>query len=155
MTTETLPATTGPYVLGPHDGRSIENLHLRILATGASTGSLFAAICTNPGPGGPPLHTHRQQDEYYLVLKGRYLFQIGEARYEVGPGSFLAIPRGTVHTFASAGPDEGQLLALNVPSGLEHFIERMSALEAAGTPQGAMLDLFAEYDSEINGPPLV
>lgn len=155
MTTDTLPNTTRPYVLGPHDGQSIDNLHLRILATGASTGSLFAVICTNPGPGGPPLHTHQRQDEYFLVLKGRYLFQMGEDRYEAGPGSFVAIPRGTVHTFASVGPEEGQLLALNVPAGLEHFVQRISALEAAGTPQGEMLGLFAEYDSEINGPSLV
>lgn len=155
MRTETLPETARPYVLGPHDGQSIENLHLRILATGASTKSLFAGICTNPGPGGPPLHIHHQQDEYYLILKGRYLFQIGEDRYEAEPWSFVAIPRGTAHTFASAGADEGQLFVMNVPCGLEHFLERVSALEAAGTPQGEMLDLFAEYDSEINGPPLV
>jgi quercetin dioxygenase-like cupin family protein len=155
MTTAALPTSARPYVLGPDDGQHIENLHLHILATGATTGALFAAICTNPGPGGPPLHTHRSHDEYFLVLKGRYLFQIGAERIEGGQGSFVAIPRGTVHTFASAGPEEGQLFAFNVPSGLEHFIARISALEAAGTPQAALHDLFAEYDSEINGPPLI
>ncbi len=154
MTTETREGVQA-YVLQPDEGQSIENLHLRIVATNASTGgTLMAAECTNPGPGGPVLHTHHAHDELYLVLQGRYRFRIGDEEHEGGPGLFVYAPRGTTHTFASVGLEEGRIFAMSLP-GLEHFLERMSNLPVRGNTREGLADLFHDFDSEINGPPLV
>ena len=154
MTTKTREGVQA-YVLQPGEGRIIENLRLRIMATGALTGNtLFAAECTNPGPGGPVLHTHHAHDEFYLVLQGRYRFKVGEEEHEGGPGLFVYAPRGTTHTFASVGPDEGRIFAGSLP-GLEDFLERMSNLPLRGNTHEGLTELFHDFDSEINGPPLV
>lgn len=154
MTTETREDVQA-YVLQPGEGRLIENLHLRIMATDALTGgTLMAAECVNPGPGGPVLHTHYAHDEFYLVLQGRYRFKIGEQEHEGGPGLFVYAPRGTTHTFASVGPEEGRIFAGSLP-GLEHFLERMSSLPVRGNTREGLVELFRDFDSEVNGPPLV
>jgi mannose-6-phosphate isomerase-like protein (cupin superfamily) len=147
--------TARAYVLQPHEGQMIDALHLRFLATEALTGgTLLAGVCTNPGPGGPALHTHHRHDELYLVLQGRYRFKIGEDEHEGGPGMFVYAPRGTTHTFASVGQDEGRLLFITLP-GLERFLERMAALPIRGTAREGLAELFHDFDSEINGPPLI
>lgn len=154
---ETAARTEGAraYVLQPEEGQRIEALHLRIVATNALTGgALMAVECTNPGPGGPVLHTHHAHDELYFVLQGRYRFKIGDAQYEGGPGTFAYAPRGTTHTFASVGPEEGRVLSVSLP-GLEHFLERMATLPIQGNTREGLTELFLDYDSEINGPPLV
>lgn len=143
------------YVLQPDDGQVIEDLHLRIMATDARTGgTLMAVECVNPGRGGPALHTHHAHDELYLVLQGRYRFKLGSEEHEGGPGMFVYAPRGTTHTFASVGPDEGRILFITLP-GLERFLERMAALPVRGTAREGLAELFHDFDSEINGPPLV
>ncbi len=155
MATQIAREEVQAYVLQPGEGRFIENLHLRVVAGDVLTGgTLFAAECTNPGPGGPVLHTHHAHDELYLVLQGRYRFKISEKEYEGGPGMVVYAPRGTTHTFASLGPEEGRIFALSLP-GLEQFIERMSNLPLTGNIRQGLAELFHDFDSEINGPPLV
>ncbi|HZU13983.1 MAG TPA: cupin domain-containing protein [Chloroflexota bacterium] len=155
MTTETLPGRARPVALQPDEGETIENLGLRVLASDADTGGqLTAAICTNPGPGGPPLHTHAAVDELYLVLAGRYRFRIGDDVTEGGAGTFAYVPRGVTHSFASVGPEEGRIFALTLP-GTEGFLRGMSALQDQGLDQQAMVDHFHAYATEIDGPPLV
>ncbi|MGI8825750.1 MAG: cupin domain-containing protein [Chloroflexota bacterium] len=155
MATETIREGVQAYALQPGEGQPIENLHLRVMATGALTGdTLFASEITNPGPGGPVLHTHHAHDEAYLVLQGRYRFKIGDEEHEGGPGMFVYAPRGTTHTFASVGPEEGRIFAISLP-GLEHFLERMSRLPLRGDIREGLAELFHDFQSEINGPPLL
>lgn len=155
MTTESIPGTSRGYVLQPDQGRTIESLGVRMVADNVLTGNtLFGGVCTNPGPGGPPLHLHQDHDEFYYVLRGRYRFKIGEEEQEGGPGTFAFVPRGSAHTFASVGPEEGQILAFSLP-GLEQFLEGMAALSARGVDQREMDQHYRDFGSEIVGPPLV
>lgn len=143
------------YFLRSEEGKVIENLRIRIQASNASTGgTLMAGEAVNPGPGGPPLHTHRSHDELYLVLEGTYRFKINDEEYEGGPGTFAYAPRGTTHTFASVGPGQGRIFCITLP-GLEEFLQQMAALSERGADEKQMLELFQNFDSEINGPPLV
>ena len=155
MATQTVREGVQAYGLQPGEGQLIENLRLRIVATGALTGgTLLAAECTNPGPGGPPLHSHHAHDELYVVLQGRYRFKIGKDEHEGGPGTFAYVPRGVTHTFASVGPAEGRIFTVSLP-GLEHFLERMSDLQARGAAHEEFVALFHDFQSEIDGPSLV
>jgi mannose-6-phosphate isomerase-like protein (cupin superfamily) len=157
MATQTLPEQSQAYILGPEDGEVIENLGLRILAGDAHTGgALLAGEVTNPGPGGPPLHTHATTDELYLVLQGRYRFKlpVQEQEQEGGPGTFVYAPRGTSHTFASVGPEEGRLFCITLP-GAEQFLRGISELQTQGVDQREMVAHFHTFDTGIDGPPLV
>jgi mannose-6-phosphate isomerase-like protein (cupin superfamily) len=142
------------YALSTDGGERIENLGLRLLATADQTaGALMAAECTNVGPGGPPLHSHEAIDEFYYVLRGRYGFQIGRDRHEGGPGTFVFIPRGASHTFASVSEEEGKILAFTLPA-FDGFIRGISELQTRGFDQVDMIEHFHAFQSEIDGPPL-
>lgn len=155
MATETLSENTQAYVLQPQEGQLIENLGLRLLATNAQTGdTLLAGVVTNPGPGGPPLHTHFAIDELYFVLQGRYRFKIRDQECEGGPGTFVYIPRGTSHTFASVGSEEGQLFSITLP-GAEQFLQGISEQQVRGVDQQEMVELFHAHHTEIDGPPIM
>src|SRR5947209_6783716 len=104
MTSAVTHTETPPSVLQPDEGRFLEALRVRVLATGATTrGMTCVMTCVNPGPGGPPLHIHHSHDEWYFVMAGRYRFQIEGRTHDGGAGTFGYVPRGVVHSFASIG----------------------------------------------------
>jgi mannose-6-phosphate isomerase-like protein (cupin superfamily) len=155
MTSQAIHAQT-PIILQPQDGHFIDELNVRVLASESTTGgAMMACTCINPGPGGPALHTHHAHDEYYLVLRGHYRFQIGDRQIDGGPGTFVSAPRDTIHTFASIGPEEGEVFTIALPGGLERFLERMAKLPVRGSVRDGLPELFSDFASEINGPPLV
>lgn len=142
------------YALQPGEGRLLDTLRVRILATEALAGALMAGEVVNPGPGGAALHTHHGHDELYLVLEGRYRFKLEDAEHEGGPGMFVYAPRGTCHTFASVGPEKGRLFFITLPS-LEGFLERLNALPEGDNTRAEAAAIFRAFDSEINGPSLI
>ncbi|GAA0590581.1 cupin domain-containing protein [Kribbella sandramycini] len=54
------------------------------------------------GPAGPP-HIESWSKAFY-VLHGRILVQAGDHGYDLGPGSSISIPAGTVNTFSVLTP---------------------------------------------------
>ena len=69
----------------------------------------------------PPLHTHSREDELLYVVQGKLIARVGDARVEVGPGAYAALPRGVPHTIEVVG-DQATLLLSFVPGGLERFM---------------------------------
>lgn len=67
----------------------------RMIATGTTNGGAYvlAEYSTGPGVGAPP-HRHKNEDEAFYVLEGRYLLQVDEQRYEIGAGDFAFFPMG-------------------------------------------------------------
>ena len=41
------------------------------------------------------LHSHDRTDEWVFILEGRALARVGDARFDVGPGDFIAHPAGS------------------------------------------------------------
>lgn len=123
-------------------------------ATGGAF-SLFEEI--TPPRVGPPLHVHRNEEEFFRVLAGRYRFHVDGDDLDAGPGDTLVVPRGLPHTFLNVGDTPGQLAMGFSPGGGEAFFTRVAA-EGLAVPGdlpriGA---LGAEYGLEFLGPnPLV
>jgi len=42
-------------------------------------------------------HRHDEQDELFLVVRGRLTIELRERRLELGPGELCVIPRGVEH----------------------------------------------------------
>ncbi len=77
---------------------------------------------TIPPGAGPPPHIHYQQEEAFYVLGGTFSLLIGDKTVTGSPGSFLLVPRGTVHTFQNTGPATGKILITNnLPGAHERF----------------------------------
>jgi mannose-6-phosphate isomerase-like protein (cupin superfamily) len=54
---------------------------LAFKVTGAQTGGrLLLVEHTHLCKGGPPLHVHHEQEEWFLVEEGRIVFQVGDQR---------------------------------------------------------------------------
>ena len=75
-----------------------------------------------PG-GGPPPHIHHHEDESFYVLEGEFEFLAGDHWIKAAPGSFVHVPKGSLHTLRNAGDSVGRLLTLTVPAGLDRFFE--------------------------------
>ncbi|MBV9182575.1 MAG: cupin domain-containing protein [Acidobacteria bacterium] len=102
-------------------------------------------------PGGPPLHLHHGQDEYWYVISGEYIFQVGSERYRAKAGDCLLGPRDISHAYAFRGPSHGTLLICFTPAGrIQEYFERP---RVPGT-YVADAALYHAYGMELLGPPL-
>ena len=52
----------------------------------------------------PGIVVHEARAEMWYVLEGEYTFTIDGQTYEGGPGTFVAVPAGTPHTFTTKTP---------------------------------------------------
>jgi quercetin dioxygenase-like cupin family protein len=106
--------------------------------------------------GGPPLHRHRVQDEWWYILEGEILFEVDGKVFHAGPGDTVFAPRGSSHAFMNEGATQARALVTVVPGGLDIFFEELSALApSSALPNPATLaPLFEKYDMELLGPPL-
>ena len=153
-------AASRGIILGPGEGRTIPGTDAMTLkATAEQTRGSIGFLEATSSPGyGPPRHIHRSHDELFYVLEGEFLFLVGERQFNAPPGSFVFIPRGTVHAVKVVGPEPGKVLIAYIPGGLEHSFEEFAQARAE---QGEDADrartveeINQKYDSEFVGPPL-
>jgi putative ABC transport system substrate-binding protein len=121
-----------------------------ILATREQTGSSFGVWrYTKVLEGGPPLHIHRAEDEWFYVLSGEFNFQLGDCIIHTPAGSFVFIPKDMVHTFQRVGSEPGVLLGSVHPGGFEGLFQGFP-----GADEEKVMALFKQYNMDIVGPPL-
>jgi quercetin dioxygenase-like cupin family protein len=90
----------------PGDGERhpLGDSELVIKATGEQTGGTFFLSETTIAPGfeGPPPHRHNRLVDMFYVLDGVLSVRLGDETRHLGPGSFVCVPSGIVHTFSNA-----------------------------------------------------
>ncbi len=60
------------------------------------------------------------------MLEGNFEFLVDDRTVECGPGTFLHLPKGTVHTFRNIGEVDGKLLVTISPAGgFEDLVEEL------------------------------
>lgn len=124
-----------------------------VVLSAADTGGAACAVVTDRHrKGGPPLHVHPDQDEWYLVQEGRFAIRVGGDSFDLGPGDALLAPRGVPHAFAST-TDRARMLVTFLPAGdMEAFFRDASRLDAPGPAE--MAATFARHGMRVLGPPL-
>jgi quercetin dioxygenase-like cupin family protein len=105
-----------------------------------------------PG-GGPPLHIHLYQDEFFYIIDGEYLFQVGEDRHQMRPGDTIFLPRNVQHAFVQLS-ENGKVLVSYMPAGkMEDFFRTTDAWTSP--PSSEEIDkAFEDHDMKIVGPGL-
>ncbi len=112
-----------------------------------SNGSLELFEERRDTTGGPPPHVHREHEELFHVLEGRYVFIRDHQEVELAAGESILIPRGVRHHFRTLVAP-ARTLILIVPAGLEGFFREMGTELAGGkTPLEAMTSLSARHDA--------
>jgi quercetin dioxygenase-like cupin family protein len=94
---------------------------------------------------GSPVHTHRNEDEYSVVLEGVVGAQIAEQVIEAGPGAVLVKPRGVPHAFWNPSDQPARLLEIISPAGFEQYFSGLAdILSGPGTPDAGQLAALAD-----------
>lgn len=118
--------TQGGIHLGRGQGKSfwlLTDLHT-FKAVGAETNGAFTVAELTAGPElGPPPHIHRNADESFYILEGTFEFSLAGRAFTAGPGSFVYLPKGVVHTHRAGGGAPARALVIQSPAGVERFIE--------------------------------
>lgn len=130
----------------------------RIAAAAAETRQTFFAFeAIEPPGGGPPLHIHTREEEFFYVLEGEVSFWIDGKVIVAGPGGTAFVPRGAAHCFKNRSNGMARLLVLFTPGGIEGFFEYGAPTEDGGVPsEERLLDrlniLGPQYGLEVLGP---
>ena len=93
------------------------------VSTKDTDGDLYIFESTRDKKGGPALHYHYEQDEWWYILEGEFLFKVGEETFTAKAGDSVFGPRMIPHAFAKTNEGIGRLLMAFQPAGKmeEHF----------------------------------
>lgn len=102
--------------------------------------------------GGPARHLHYNQDEWFYIVAGEFLFEVGQQKFSLHPGDSLLGPRKVPHVWACASGGGGNLLIAFMPAGkMEAFFREVTKANAM-PPQDP--ELWRAHEMELLGPPL-
>jgi len=71
-----------------------------------------------------PWHSHADEDEMFLVWRGRFRMELRDRSLELGPGEFLVVPRGVEHRPVAESEAE---IILFEPAGVRNTGNRVDA----------------------------
>jgi mannose-6-phosphate isomerase-like protein (cupin superfamily) len=126
------------------------------VSTADTEGDIYVFESTRVKEGGPSFHLHYEQDEFWYILKGEFLFKIGEETFTAKAGDTVFGPRMVPHAFAKIGKGEARLLMFYQPAGkMEEMFKKISE----GASKNIKTDeekskFFHEYGLKFVGPPL-
>jgi mannose-6-phosphate isomerase-like protein (cupin superfamily) len=107
---------------------------------------------------GPPRHVHHREDEWYYILSGEFIFEVGSGRHHLATGSSIWLPRDIPHCWANEGKVDGKVILMCQPGGFEKFFEEASQGPPLTSQDPAALQklhaLHAKYGMELLGPPI-
>lgn len=105
--------------------------------------------------GGPPMHVHHSQDEWFYVREGQFLFKIGEEIFHLGPGDSVLGPRQVPHAFASLSDTSAVMIVFQPAGTIERLFLEISEVSKLRQPTLQDWQAVAQtHDVEIVGPPL-
>ena len=94
-----------------------------------TNGGLSVSELIDVEKGGPSRHLHYEQEEWFYVAEGEYIIEVGDERYELGPGDCVLAPRKVAHVWAQVGEGKERLIAALQPAGeIEAFFGELAKL---------------------------
>lgn len=103
--------------------------------------------------GGPPLHIHPNQDEWFYIVEGEYLFQVGDDKYQMKTGDTIFLPRKVKHAFVQLS-ENGKAIVSYLPAGkMEDFFATTDKWTFPPSKE-QIAKVFADHDMVVVGQPL-
>ena len=125
------------------------------VSTKDTDGDIYMFESTRIKKGGPALHFHYNQDEWWYVLSGEFLIKIGDETYTAKAGDSVFGPRMIPHAFAKINEGEGRLLMFFQPAGkMEEWFQLVSKGIKKGLSDIELNAKRKEYGFEHIGPAL-
>ena len=148
--------SSGPYVLGPGDGRVLDMgpFRMTVKAASSQTEVALTVLEADEPPGfGPPMHVHDDAGEAFYVLAGEYIVFVSGEEQRCPAGSFVWVPAGVEHGFR-VGASQSRKLNIYVPAAMERYFEALAEAANTGTvtSEAALADLAARHAMRVTGP---
>ena len=106
-------------------GEAIPGTYFRHMIKTADTGGRFSTLSAVLGPGElVPPHSHRDEDEFNSVFRGRIGGRLGDHDVVVEEGGFLFKPCRIVHAPWNLTDVEATILEIMSPAGMEGFFKK-------------------------------
>ena len=88
--------------------------------------------------------------DVFYVLEGELTFDLGGEQRTLGPGSFVLVPPGVVHTFANPGPAPARFLSIYQPAGNEQYLKEAvkRITDGRAWSPAEMAEVASRYDFE-------
>ena len=155
--------TKNGFKVAARKDRFQEELHIMggqfncIVSSKDTNGELCIYDTIRHEKGGPALHLHHEQDEWFYIIRGEFVVKVGEETFTLQAGDSAFAPRTIPHAFAKVNEGDAQMLVLFQPAGsMEDFFKQMSKLgnNIPKDQEKNLKELWASHGMEIVGPPL-
>lgn len=157
------PPSPAPVTVPIHSGEDRYDFK-RIIPNGTTTfkvsskdcsGDFFAMEHHHTTRGGPPRHLHHNEDEWFYVIEGDYLVEVGTKLHRLKAGDSVLGPRGVSHAFAFVGEGTGRFLITYAPAGkMEEFFDTRDRAPGGRTTYVNDAEKMRAYGMELLGSPL-
>jgi quercetin dioxygenase-like cupin family protein len=96
--------------------------------------------------GGPPRHLHHEQEEWFYLIEGELVAEVGKDSFRLKAGDSIFAPRQVPHAFLYVAAKPGRMLIAFTPAGkMEAYFRNGHGFDAKS---------FSEYGMEFVGPGL-
>ena len=103
--------------------------------------------------GGPPLHIHPFQDEWFYVIEGDYFFQCGDEKFSLKPGDTIFLPRNVQHAFIQL-TEKGKMIVSYLPAGKMEAFFQVTDQWTSPPSKEEIAKVFEDHEMKVVGPPL-
>jgi quercetin dioxygenase-like cupin family protein len=140
----------GDDCFGEARGLGVSTIQFKVAGQGSD--GLFVLENTFHAKGGPARHLHYDQDEWFYVVAGEFLMEVGNERFALHPGDALLAPQNVPHVWAHVGDATGRILVTFRPAGkMEAFFREVTKANAMPPLDP---ELWRAHGMELLGPPL-
>ncbi len=134
-------------------GVTLNNLDIKISGKDTDGGLAVFEQTGFTEKGGPPLHIHPLQDEWFYIIEGEYTFQVGEDKYNLSAGDTIFLPRNVQHAFIQLTKN-AKVIVSYLPAGqMEDFFKATNSWTKPPTKE-EIIKVFDEHGMKVVGPPL-
>jgi quercetin dioxygenase-like cupin family protein len=115
-----------------------------LVDTVTSNGVSATVVQHVPPAGGPPPHSHKNEEETFTVLDGDFEV-LSEGKWSrLATGEVAYSQRGSIHTFRNVGTTLGRIMIFITPGGFEKYLEAISPYSPT-TDMPKILDISDKY----------
>ena len=103
-----------------------------VFVDSATSNGLSSTLVQHVQPGGgPPPHSHTNEDETFMVLEGEFELLMDGKWHPLVPGDAGYARRGSTHTFRNSGKTLGRIMVMVTPGGFEKYLEEIGSYSPA------------------------
>ena len=120
-----------PFILHEGEGKAItvgnSKLFLKLASEAASNKLSITEYELSPNFPGPPPHKHKVFEHAWYILEGELTVLLNNDTLLLTTGSFIFIPKMSVHAFANQSDAVVKVFVVDMPGGFEHYYDDLQA----------------------------